>query len=250
MTESTVLTERRDRVLVITLNRPGQRNAMNGELVTDLVAAVATLDGDDDLRAGVLTGAGSGFCAGLDLKAGADERVSAIVPLLREGAVKPLVAAVEGFALAGGLELALTCDLIVAGADARLGLPEVKVGMFAGGGGVFRLAAHLGPAKAMMLALTGDPITADEAERHGLVAKVTQAGGALDAAVALAAQVAANAPLAVAAVKRLVRASPGTSEAELWDLMGTLYPMVFESNDAREGPTAFAEKRPPQWTGT
>ncbi len=249
--QAAVLTERRDRVLVITLNRPDAMNAINGALSTGLWEAVQILDGDPGLTAGVLTGAGRGFCAGMDLKAFArGEDIGPMMTFIKNGSAKPLIGAVEGFALAGGLELALTCDLLVAAEGAKLGIPEVGVGLFAAAGGVLRLPARVGYSKAMEMAVTAEPITAEEAAAHGMVARVTGPGGAVDEAIALAARIAANAPLGVAASKQLVQAaSRGVSEDDLWEMNTRLQAQVFTSNDAKEGPRAFAEKRRPEWTG-
>jgi enoyl-CoA hydratase len=250
--EPAVLTERRGRVLLVTLNRPDAMNAINGALSSGLVAAMEELDGDAGLTAGVLTGAGRGFCSGMDLKAFArGEDIGPMMTFIRHGARKPLIGAIEGFAIAGGLELALTCDLLVAAKGAKLGIREVKVGLFAAGGGVFRLPNRVGFAKAMEMALTGDNITAEEAHELGMVSELTESGGAVEAAIALAERIAQNAPLAVAASKQLVRAaSEGYDESELWKMQEPLMAQVFSSNDAKEGPRAFAEKRAPDWTGT
>ena len=247
-----VLTEQRGRVLLITLNRPEAMNAINGALSSGLVAAVEQLDSDPGLTAGVLTGNGRGFCAGMDLKAFArGEDIGPMMQFIKEGAKKPLIGAIEGFAIAGGLELALTCDLLVAAQGAKLGIREVKVGLFAAGGGVFRLPNRVGFAKAMEMALTGDSISADEAHELGMVSELTESGHAVEAAIALAERIAQNAPLAVAASKQLVRAaSQGYDEEQLWEMQNPLMGSVFSSNDAKEGPRAFAEKRPPEWTGT
>jgi enoyl-CoA hydratase len=250
-TGDAVLTERRGRVLLITLNRPDAMNAINGALSHGLVAAVAELDGDTGLTAGVLTGAGRGFCAGMDLKAfSRGEDIGPMMQFIRTGARKPLIGAIEGFALAGGLELALTCDLLVAAKGAKLGIPEVSVGLFAAAGGLLRLPSRVGYGKAMEMAITADPITADEAFQYGLVARLVEPGGAVDAAMALAERVARNAPLAVAASKQLVAKAPGATEDEFWELQKQHYGPVFGSNDSKEGPKAFAEKRPPNWTGS
>ncbi len=247
-----VLTDQRGRILLITLNRPEARNAINGALSNGLVAAIDQLNNDDGLTAGVLTGAGGGFCAGMDLKAfGRGEDIGPFLSFVRTGAEKPLIAAIEGFAVAGGLEMALTCDLLVAAEGAKLGIREVKVGLFAAAGGVLRLPSRVGYAKAMEMAVTGDPISAEEGLQHGMVSKVTAIGGAVDAAMELAERIAVNAPLAVAASAKLVRAaSQGYDEPELWAMQAGLYNTVFKSNDAKEGPLAFAEKRAPNWTGT
>lgn len=250
--EQAVLVERRGRVMVITLNRPEAMNAINGALSHGLLAAVRELDADAGLTAGVITGAGRGFCSGMDLKAFArGEDIGPLGTFIREGCGKPLIAAIEGFAIAGGCEIALTCDLLVAAKGAKIGIREVKVGLFAAAGGVFRLPARVGYAKAMEMALTGEPILAEDALAAGMLSEVTEAGGALDAAVALAERIAENAPLAVAASKKLVRAAAsGVEEDALWEMQVPLQKAVFTSNDAKEGPKAFAEKRAPNWTGT
>jgi len=245
-----VLTERRDRVLVITLNRPDAMNAINGDLSNGLWSAIQDLNGDPGLTAGVLTGAGRGFCAGMDLKAfSRGEDIGPMIKFIRAGSEKPLICAIEGFALAGGLELALSCDLLVAARGAKLGIPEVGVGLLAAGAGLFRLPGRVGYGKAMEMAITADPITAEEAAAHGLVARLAEPGSALQEALSLAERIARNAPLAVAASKQLIRATQGSTEEELWALQRPLQERVFASDDAREGPQAFAEKRPPEWSG-
>ncbi len=251
-TEDAVLVERRGRVMVITLNRPEAMNAINGALSHGLLNAVQELDADDSLTAGVITGNGRAFCAGMDLKAFArGEDVGPLGTFVRSGAKKPLIGAINGFALAGGCEVALTCDLLVAAKGAKIGIREVKVGLFAAAGGVFRLPARVGYAKAMEMALTGEPITAEEAMDAGMLTELTEPGEALDAAIRLAERIAENASLAVAASKTLVRAAAsGIDEDTLWEMQIPLQQSVFTSNDAKEGPTAFAEKRAPNWTGT
>jgi enoyl-CoA hydratase len=250
-TEAVVLTERRGRVLLITLNRPEAMNAINTDLAQGILAAIAELDGDPGLTAGVLTGAGRGFCAGMDLKAfAAGGTPDGFQQVIEDGAQKPLIAAVEGFALAGGLELALTCDLIVAADNVKFGIPEAGVGLFAAGGGLFRLPPRVGYGKAMEMALTADPIPAQEALSLGLAARLTEKGGAVDGALELAERIAKNAPLAVAASKQIIRNSEGLTEAEAWKSQGPFLGKVFTSKDAMEGPVAFAEKRAPEWTGT
>ena len=249
--ESAVLTERRGRVLVITLNRPEAMNAINGALSEGLWSAVQELDSDSGLTAGVVTGAGKGFCSGMDLKAfSRGEDIGPMLEFVRNGAAKPLVGAIEGFALAGGLELALSCDLLVAARGAKLGIPEVGVGLFAAGAGLFRLPGRVGYGTAMEMAITGDPITAEQAADYGLVSRLTEPGGALGEALALAERIARNAPLAVAASKQVVRATQGATEEELWKIQRPHMATVWKSNDAKEGPRAFAEKCPPEWTGT
>jgi enoyl-CoA hydratase len=250
-TGEAVLTEQRGRVLLITLNRPDAMNSINGALSHGLWNAVQRLNDDAGLTAGVLTGAGKGFSAGMDLKAFArGEDIGPMMSFVRAGADKPLIVAIEGFALAGGLELALSCDLLVAARGARLGIPEVGVGLFAAGGGLARLPSRVGYGKAMEMAITGDPITAEEAFEYGLVARLADKGDAVNVAMALAERVAKNAPLGVAASKQLIRATQGLTEEEFWAAQIPLQAKVFTSSDAKEGPRAFAEKRAPEWTGT
>jgi len=250
--EQAVLVERRGRIMVISLNRPDAMNEINGALSHGLWNAITELDEDDSLTAGIITGNGRAFCAGMDLKAFArGEDIGPLNKFVRSGAAKPLIGAINGFALAGGCEIALTCDLLVASKDAKIGIREVKVGLFAAAGGVFRLPARVGYAKAMEMALTGEPITAQEAMDAGMLSALTEPGEALEAAIALAERIVENAPLAVAASKSLVRsAAQGIDEDALWELQIPLQKKVFSSNDAKEGPKAFAEKRAPNWTGT
>ncbi len=248
--DDAVLTEQRGRVLLITLNRPDAMNAINGDLSHGLWNAVQQLNADAGLTAGVLTGAGRGFCSGMDLKAFArGEDIGPITEFFQIGAEKPLIGAIEGFALAGGLEIALSCDLLVAAKGAKLGIPEAGVGLFAAGGGLLRLPTRVGYSRAMEMAITADPITAEEGERYGLIARLSEPGEAVADAMALAERVARNAPLAVAASKQLIRATQGATEAEFWEGQNG-FMSVFVSNDAREGPKAFAEKRDPDWTGS
>ena len=246
-----VLTERRDRVLLITLNRPKARNAVNTALARALTAAIEELDGDDGLTAGVLTGAGGGFSAGMDLKAFATEGPpKGFDEFLRNGAKKPLIAAIEGFAVAGGLEIALTCDLLVAAKGVKLGIPEVGVGLFAAGGALMRLPRLVPYGVAMEMALTGDPITAEKALEYGLVARIADSGKTVDEAIELATRIAKNAPLSVAASKQLIVDSFGRTEEEFWKHQLPQMKKVFTSDDAKEGPRSFAEKRAPKWTGS
>jgi enoyl-CoA hydratase len=249
-----VLTERREGVLVITLNRPDARNAVNVAMAEGIAAALDELDGDDGVQVGVLAGAGRGFCAGMDLRAfvgGERPWVGdrGFAGITRRPPVKPLVAAVEGFALAGGLEVALACDLIVAGRGARFGVPEVKRSLVPAGGALLRLPQRLPHGVAMELALTGDPIDADRAAALGLVNRVTEAGGALDGALALAATIAANGPLAITAAKAIVVGVRDWDEEEFWRRQDEIADPVYASEDAREGASAFAEKRAPVWRG-
>lgn len=245
-----VLVERRERVLVITLNRPKAKNSVNGALAQGLTAAIDELDGDDGLTAGVLTGAGGSFSAGMDLKAFATEGPPVgFDKFLRDGAKKPLIAAIEGFALAGGLEMALSCDLLVAANNTRFGIPEVGVGLLAAGGGLMRLPRVLPYGVAMEMALTGDPISAKEAHGYGLISRLTEPGKALDEAIALATRIAKTAPLGVAASKQVIVDSTGLTEEEFWVHQVPFMRDVFSSEDAKEGPRSFAEKRAPKWSG-
>jgi enoyl-CoA hydratase len=250
----TVTVERQGPVLVITLDRPAKRNAMNGVMARGLAAAVDTLDADPQLVVGVLTGAGGTFCAGMDLAAfltGDRPEVPGrgLGGITRTPPATPLIAAVEGYALAGGCELALACDLIVAAEDATFGLPEVTRGLFAGAGGLVRLPRRIPPAIALEHALTGDPLPAAEAAGWGLVNRLTPPGGALEGALELAARIARNGPLAVRATKQVVQSAPGWPADELWDRQQVLLDEVFASADAREGAQAFTERRAPRWTG-
>jgi len=241
-------------VLVVTINRPDQRNAINAAVATGIAAGLDELDADPGLSLGVLTGAGKGFCAGMDLKAFvAGERPwvgdRGFAGITQRASAKPLIAAVEGFAVAGGLEVALACDLIVAARGAKLGIPEVKRSLVAAGGGLLRLPRVLPRNVAMELALTGDPITAERGYELGLVNRLADPGGALGAALELAAGIAQNGPLALAASKRILNESLGWPDAEFFERQGEIAGPVMSSEDAREGATAFAEKRAPVWQG-
>ncbi|MEA2196453.1 MAG: enoyl-CoA hydratase [Solirubrobacteraceae bacterium] len=249
-----LLAERKDPILVITINRPEQRNAINLAVAQGIAAALEELDEDPGLSVGVLTGAGKGFSAGMDLKAFvAGERpyvgVRGFAGIVQRPPAKPLIAAIEGFAVAGGLEVALACDLIVAARGAMLGIPEVKRSLVAAGGALLRLPRAVPRPVAMELALTGDPISAERAYELGLVNRITEPGGALTEALALAEAIAANGPLALAATKRILTEGAAWTEAEFWAKQGEISGPVFGSEDAREGATAFAEKRAPVWKG-
>ena len=252
--ETAVLTERRDGVLLITLNRPDARNAVNGALAQGVASALDELDADDDLRTGVLTGAGKGFSSGMDLKAfvkGERPYVEdrGFAGITQRASEKPLIAAIEGFAVAGGFEIALSCDLIVAARGARLGIPEAKRSLVAAGGALIRLPKRIPYHVAMELALTGDPIDAERAAQLGLVNRLTEPGGAVDGALELAATIAKNGPLALTASKRILAEALEWTEAEAWEKQGEIAGPVMGSEDAREGAIAFAEKRDPVWKG-
>ncbi|MEW4449038.1 crotonase/enoyl-CoA hydratase family protein [Qipengyuania sp. JC766] len=248
-----VLTEVRDGVLVVTINRPEAKNAMNKAAAEGIAAAMDRLDAEDDLRVGILTGAGGTFCSGMDLK-GFLRGESPIVEGRGFGGVvqappaKPLIAAVDGYALAGGLELMIACDLVVANSGAKFGIPEVKRGLVAAAGGVMMLPDQIPERIAMELALTGEFIDAARGYELGLINRVTD-GSALDGALELAQTIAANGPLAVRVSKQIMRQSRGWSMDERYKRQTELIAPVFVSEDAREGAAAFAEKRAPNWKG-
>ncbi|MBJ7264077.1 MAG: crotonase/enoyl-CoA hydratase family protein [Burkholderiaceae bacterium] len=250
-----VTTTVEDGVLVITLNRPEARNAINLETAEVLAAALDRLNDDDSLRLGVLTGAGGTFCSGMDLKAFAATGQRPYVGdrgfggLCAAPPAKPLIAAVEGFAVAGGCELALACDMIVAADNAHFGLPEVKRGLVPGSCGMLRLPRHIPYHIAMEWVLTGDAVTAQRAYEVGLVNRLVSPGQALEGALALARSVAANGPMAVRIAKQVVTQSGDWSVGEMFDRQRPMIAPVFESVDAREGARAFAEKRAPVWQG-
>jgi enoyl-CoA hydratase/carnithine racemase len=252
--EQAVLTERRGRVLLITINRPDQRNAVNAAVAEGIAAALDALDADDDISVGVLTGAGKGFSAGMDLKAFVTgERPYAgdrgFAGIVQRPPAKPLIAAIEGFAVAGGLEIALACDLIVASRGSRLGVPEAKRSLVAAGGALLRLPRTLPRNLAMELALTGEPILAERGYELGLVNRLVEPGAALAGALELAAMIAENGPLALTATKRVMVESADWPDSEFFARQGEIVAPVMSSEDAREGAVAFAEKRPPVWKG-
>lgn len=249
-----VLVEIDGGVAVITINRPEVRNAVNGAVSSGIAAALDDLDGRSDVRALILTGAGGTFSAGMDLKGflAGDNPVAGgrgFGGITERPPAKPVIAAVEGYALAGGFELVLACDLVVASEEARFGLPEVTRGLAAGAGGLLRLHRRIPYHKAMEMVLTGSRVPAAELHAAGLISKVVPAGEALTAARALAGQVAANAPLAVVASKRVIVESAGWPPGEEHARQGEIISSVFGSKDAIEGAAAFAEKRPPVWRG-
>lgn len=249
-----VLLEQLDRILIITINRPEARNAVNAAVSQGLADAMDRLDEDPGLSVGILAGAGGTFCAGMDLKAFARGE-NVVVPGRGLGftdrpPAKPLIAAVEGYALAGGTELALAADLIVAARDATFGIPEVKRGLVAAGGGLLRLPQRIPYALAMELALTGESLPAVRAHELGMVNVLAEHETVRNIAIMLAEKITANGPLAVAATKRIITESRGWSPAEMFAEQLKIAVPVLVSNDAKEGARAFAEKRPPQWTGS
>jgi enoyl-CoA hydratase len=250
----TVHTEEGDRVLVITIDRPKARNAIDGATAQALAAALDELDARADLAVGVLTGSGGVFSAGMDLKAFAAGD-SPVLPgrgfagLTRARPNTPLIAAVEGWAIGGGTEMALACDLVVAARDATFGLFEVTHGLVPPEGGIVRLTERLPRNVALELLLTGDRLAADRAERLGLVNHIAEPGEALTEALRLATRIAANAPLAVAAIKRAVDERTAFGDSDAFAQQDRIVAPVLTSADAKEGARAFAEKRPPHWQG-
>ena len=241
-------------VMIITINRPKAKNAINKAVAEGIAAAIDQLDADDDIRIGILTGANNTFCAGMDLKAFLSGETPFLAGrgfggLVESPPKKPLIAAVEGYALAGGLELALTCDLVVAAEDAKFGIPEVKRGLVAAAGGLMRLPRQLPQRIAMELALTGDFMDAERAAALGLINHVVPAGEAMTGALALAAKIAANGPLAVKISKQVITEQQDWSAETMFGKQGALVEPIMRSADAIEGSMAFAEKRAPIWTG-
>jgi enoyl-CoA hydratase/carnithine racemase len=257
-TKDDLVRERRGAVLVLRLNRPEARNALTPGLVTGIGSALVDAESDPEVRAVVLTGTGDrAFCAGMDLRSfadgeampgpGSDAGADGFYRLVRGDITVPLVGAANATAVAGGLELLLGCDLVVAAEGARFGLPEVQRGLFPAGGGTF-IGTRIPLAVALEIVLTGDPIDAARAYALGLVNAVVPADEVLPAAVALAERIAANGPLAVAASRELVRLAT-SDPAKAWERLGHWQRIVFSSEDAQEGARAFVEKRPPVWTG-
>jgi len=249
-----VITEVSNGVMTITINRPEAKNAVNRAVAQGIADAVEELDRNDDLRVGILTGANNTFCSGMDLKAFVSGETPMIEGkgfggLVEAPPVKPMIAAVEGYALAGGCELAICCDLIVAAENAQFGIPEVKRGLAAAAGGLMRLPRQLPPRVAMELALTGDFIDAGRAQSLGLINQVVAAGSALEGAHRLAAKIAANGPLAVRCSKQVIVESQNWDTDAMFERQMAILEKIFRSEDAIEGATAFAEKRAPVWKG-
>ncbi len=248
-----VLTETSDGVITITINRPDAKNAVNKSVAEGIAAALDELDSNDDLRVGILTGAGGTFCSGMDLKAFLQGETPVVEGrgfggLTEAPPQKPLIAAVDGYALAGGMELAISCDLIVANREAKFGIPEVKRGLAAGAGGLMKLPRQIAPRLAMELALTGEFIDAERAHAMGLINHLTF-GDAIEGARELAAKINENGPLAVRVSKQVIVESAEWSSEEMWKKQGKIIGPVFTSEDAREGAAAFAQKRKPEWKG-
>ncbi len=255
--ESAVVQHAREgHVAIVTISRPEARNAINGEVATAIEAAFDRIEEDDDTWITVLTGAGPVFCAGADLKAIAMGQVAQITTakggfagFVQRERAKPVIAAIDGPALAGGCEIALACDLVVASRAARFGIPEVKRALVAAAGGLFRLPRSLPRNVAMEMALTGDPLSVDRAFDFGLVNELVDEGQALPAAVALAERICVNAPLAVRESRRIVLAALAGEEAELWKMSAAAMMTMVGTEDFQEGPRAFLEKRDPIWKG-
>lgn len=251
---SPVLTERRGNVLLITLNRPEVRNAVNHALAAGVAGALDELDGADELVVGVLTGGSEYFCAGMDLGAFVKGESAwfedrGFAGIAQRGSRKPLIAAVEGFALAGGLEVALACDLIVAARGAKMGIPEVKRSLVAAGGALLRLPRRMPYHVVMELALTGDSLPAERFYELGLVNRLTEPGGTLDAALELAGAIAKNGPLAIVGSKRVLQEQHDWTNENMWQKQSEITAPMFTSEDAREGASAFKERREPVWKG-
>ena len=249
-----VLVEHEDGLVVITINRPSQRNAINRAVSYGVCEAVDELDRNPALRVGILTGAGGTFCAGMDLKAflaGEVTRVEGrgLMGIIRTPPKKPLIAAVEGYALAGGFEALLACDLAVAARNAQFGIPEVKRGLMAGAGGLMRLPRVIPQRIAMEMALTGDMVSAERMVQYGLLNALVEPGDALAEAKRLARRIVGNAPMAVAASKRVIVEQRDWPTDQMFDLQDPIFLPVYNSKDAREGAAAFAQKRAPKWTG-
>ncbi|HVA06236.1 MAG TPA: crotonase/enoyl-CoA hydratase family protein [Acidimicrobiales bacterium] len=252
-----VLRERRGHVEILTINRPEARNAINGGVSKAMSSIMDELTDDNDCWVVVVTGSGDkAFSAGMDLKAFSSGEGGDIIGasggfagLTMRDFPKPIIAAVNGSALAGGFEIMLSCDLVVAAEHATFGIPEAKRGLIAGAGGLIRMPKRLPMAVALELAMTGDPIDAQRAKELGLVNKVVPAGELLDEALALADRIAANAPLAVRYSKSVMKRAAEVPESEGWKINQEAVGVVFSSADAMEGPIAFAEKRPPNWQG-
>jgi enoyl-CoA hydratase/carnithine racemase len=254
MTEATgsvLLWEQIDNIVVLTMNRPDRRNALNNELLAELTSALDRIEADPSIRATVVTGAGAAFCSGMDLKEfrSGERRRGDRPTIFRYVRTKPLIAAVNGPAVAGGFEIVLACDLSIVAEGARLGLAEVQRGLVPGGGGTFRLARRAGVGVATQMLLTGELIDADEAVRLGIASKAVAPEELMEVATTLAKRVAGAGPLAVAAVLDLMRRVYSPEEEALWEMTSAQTSRVNSSADAKEGAQAFLEKRTPVWRG-
>jgi len=249
-----VLTEEDGGVLVITINRPEAKNAINADVAKGVAAALDVLDSRKDLAVGIITGAGGTFCSGMDLKGFLKGEMPFVegrgfAGIVERPPATPLIAAIEGYALAGGCEIALSADMIVASSEAKFGLPEPKRGLVAAAGGLMRLPKRIPFHIAMEMSLTGDFYGAEQLAAYGLINRIAEPGKALEAAKELAAKIAENAPLALAATKKIVVESASWAPEEMWARQNEISGPVFVSKDAQEGPAAFAQKRKPNWSG-
>jgi enoyl-CoA hydratase len=249
-----VLTERRENVLLITINRPEVRNAVNAAVAAGIAGALEELDGDAQLSVGIITGAGGFFCAGMDLGAFVKGESPyfgdrGFAGIAQRASRKPLIAAIEGFAVAGGMEIALACDLIVAAEGAKLGIPEAKRSLVAAGGALLRLPRRIPYHVVMELALTGDLLPAERFHELGLVNRIAKPGAAVEVALELAGKLAKNGPLALIASKQILQQQFDWSSSEMWEKQGAISGPVFASEDSKEGAAAFKEKRDPFWKG-
>ncbi|ABI77811.1 enoyl-CoA hydratase/isomerase family protein [Hyphomonas neptunium ATCC 15444] len=243
-------------VAIITMNRPEARNAINGEMAATMEAALDQMESDPEVWVGILTAVGKAFCAGADLKeisAGNGGALSTkkggFAGIAKRERTKPLIAAITGSALAGGTEIALSCDMIVAADDTNFGLPEVKRSLVAGAGGLFRLPRQIGKAVALEAILTGDPLSSQRAYELGMVNKVVPEADVMAEAEKLAGRITANAPLAVAASRAVAISATAKTDEELWKDSGVAFASIINTEDYKEGPKAFIEKRAPVWKG-
>ncbi len=243
--------DRRDQIVVITLDREAKRNAIDGEMTDSVEAAFNDFEDDPTLRVAVITGGSSVFCAGTDIAAGSGtpgER-GGLYGIIARKSPKPIIAAVEGMALGGGFEIVLACDLVVASSEARFGLPEVRRGLVATSGALFRAPRALPLNIAREMLLTGDPISAERAERLGVVNRITEPGGALDGAIELAERVVLNAPTSIRAAIQALETITAHEDPRGWDASGVAQDIIMNSEDRVEGIAAFFERREPEWPG-
>lgn len=256
MNDDVILYHAENGVAIVTLNRPDQRNAINPEVCDALRAAFDQVENDPSVQVAILTGAGTLFCAGMDLKAFAGGAGNTILfgqygfgGFVKRKRTKPVIAAVEGAALAGGFEIMLACDLVVAGASAQFALPEVRIGLIPGAGGAVRLPVTIPRVRANEILLTGKPFGADDAAAWGVINRVTDDGNALPTAEALAADIASNAPLALRHTLAIANAAHAANDAAHWPENDRIIGEIAQTADAAEGARAFIEKRPPVWKG-